>query len=199
VLLLYISAVLPVKSKQSISSTNGTANNSNDKLTVKVVNMISRPDRWALVQNHWSSHFNLQRIHPVSHHSNIPVCSLAKTLLSLLAEFKQFDDDYIIVMEDDAYPVPTFNVTEFRLTLQIALETPLWHVLNLGPWFTKQPLVETVNDRLVRVSYFHPMVYHRRACTAYYEMYRTTYEKVTDGPGCQPIDDFFVKVRNGES
>jgi hypothetical protein len=119
VLVLYISAVLAVKSKQSISSTNGTANNSNDKFTVKVANMISRPDRWTLIQNHWSSHFNLQRIHPVSHHSNIPVCSLAKTLLSLLAELKQSDDDYIIVMEDDAYPVPTFNVTEFRLTYKV--------------------------------------------------------------------------------
>jgi predicted metallo-beta-lactamase superfamily hydrolase len=65
--------------------------------------------------------------------------------------------------------------------------------LNLGPWFTKQPLVETVNVRLVRVSYFHTthfMIYHRRAYTACYEMYRTAYEKVTDGPVCQPIDDF---------
>jgi hypothetical protein len=95
-LILYISAVLAVKSKQSISSTNGTANNSNDKLTAKVENVINGPDRCALIQNHWSSHFNLQIIHPVSHHSNIPVCSLAKTLLSLLAEFKQFDDDSIM-------------------------------------------------------------------------------------------------------
>jgi GR25 family glycosyltransferase involved in LPS biosynthesis len=190
---LVTSAVFVVESKQSISFSNGTANKTMEKLTVKVINMKTRQDRWTYIQNQWSSYFNLQRIHPLSHHSNIPVCSLAKTLLSLLSEFKHSNDDYIIVMEDDAYPVTNFNFTEFQLTLKSALETPLWHVMNLGPWFTKQPMVEAVNDRLVRINYFHTthfMIYHRRAYLAYYEMYRTTYEKV-DGIGCQPIDDFF--------
>ena len=54
------------------------------------------------------------------------------------------------------------------------------HVLNFAPWFTKQPMVESINTYLVTLDYFHTthfMAYHRRAAVQYLEKYEAGVKK----------------------
>jgi hypothetical protein len=86
--------------------------------------------------------------------------------------------------------VSTLNASYIHEVLELAVQIPQWHVLNFGPWFTKQPNVKRINDHLVAVDYFHAahfVAFHRRAI-------HTTlndYKKLITAGNCVPVDDWF--------
>ncbi len=171
---------------------------SNKKLVVKLINLDKRKDKWENVKNLWSEHFKLERVSAITHPRD-PVCGLALTHISLMREFlMNKEQDYLLIMEDDAHPTPDFNVTFFKGVLDHAMRIPFWHVINFGPWFSRQPIVQQVDEYLVAIDYFHTthfMGYHRRVL----EKYLTTYAGVIEQGYCLAVDNYFGNYGNPKS
>lgn len=171
---------------------NNHSQTNKKKYHVKVINLESRPDRWETIQSLWSQYFDLERVDPVSHARNIPACSLSNTHVHLLSQFSNSEDNYLMVMEDDAFPPPYFNISEFTKIHREAMRTPFWQVMNFGPWFTYQPIVEPVSKHLVQLDYFHTahfIMYHRRILSS--KTARRFQKEYDKHQYCIPIDDYF--------
>jgi hypothetical protein len=160
------------------------------KITVKVINLDKNKEKWNKMKEIWSPHFQLERV-SAKMHVRDPVCGLALTHISLLREFSADPtNDFLLIMEDDAYPTPDFNATFVHKVMQRAMNIPFWQVINLGPWFSRQPVVTPVDEYLVAIDYFHTthfMGYHRRAVAKYLDAYANVIEK----DYCLAVDNYF--------
>lgn len=160
------------------------------KITIKVINLDKNKLKWNKMKEIWSDYFQLERV-SAKMHVRDPVCGLALSHISLLREFASDPtNDFLLIMEDDAYPTPDFNVTFVHTAMERAMRIPFWQVINFGPWFSRQPVVTPVDDYLVVIDYFHTthfMGYHRRAIDKYLDIYANVIEK----DYCLAVDNYF--------
>jgi hypothetical protein len=168
------------------------------KITIKVINLDKNKQKWSKMQEIWSPHFKLERV-SAKMHVRDPVCGLALSHISLLRQFEADPtNDFLLIMEDDAYPTSDFNATFVHKVMERAMKIPFWQVINLGPWFSRQPVVTPIDDYLVAIDYFHTthfMGYHRRAVAKYLDAYANVIEK----DYCLAVDNYFGNYGTAKS
>lgn len=169
-----------------------------EKLTVHVINLDSKIARWKTVQELWGEHFNLIRF-PARTSAIDPVCGLSLSHIDLMRQFNDTSsEDYLLLLEDDAFPTADFSEEFVHTAMEHAMRVPFWQVINFGPWFSKQPKVEPVDDYLVAIDYFHTthfMGYHRRGV----QKYLKNFAEVIEQGYCLAVDNYFGNYGTAKS
>ena len=159
----YVSASLLCFVLLTYQRGTAVAKNKGDKLTVHVINLKERKDRWKQMRKLWSPYFSLKRVDAKKGKGGKSArCGLASTVVEFIDNAFAKDNsnlEYVMIMEDDAIPTHNFNESFVWEVIDQAISVvlPTWHVLNFAPWFTSTPNVISLNRHLVGVDYFHAM------------------------------------------
>jgi len=148
-----------------------------------VINLASRPDRWAAVCSAWRGILRLERLEAVvGARGGADGCM--RSHLAAMARLRDTDADAILVLEDDAEPIARElpQLREALVSLGVvraaaptatqARLPPDWIVANLGPLVTWSPPGDAPTHRnvvhgtpflaLTSAVASHALVYHRR-------------------------------------
>jgi len=108
--------------------------------TAYVMNLDSRPDRWRLMNEHWSDRLDLIRVSGIvldRTNDSRPSCVIAsdglgQTHMILIREAVERGDKTLLILEDDAVPEPNWfeRWTEIKTYLDDHLDD--WEVFNGG-------------------------------------------------------------------
>lgn len=157
-------------------------------LTIYVINILERKDRWNRIQSIYSKHINLVRVDAVKHAEGWKGCFLSHKKCLQLA--KDTGMRNIIVMEDDC--IPFINIIDFVTRLH-AIKLQLdrlkkWHIFLGGVFGTGMNFV-----RPFGINHHKYLRLEHGFCTHLMIYNHTSYDFFLNHPLNKPIDHVWHK------